>query len=385
MVPPGYKAETFASGIAGPTALAFGPGGDFGENLFVVSRPAECILKIDPCGNVSTFACSPLLNGAHDAAFDLTGSFGGDLYLSADIVCPSGFPGSCNSGGIVRVTPTGAVSLFADAFATSPGLFGAAGIAFSPAGTLHIGDFETDFSGIGNVLRLDPGGFLTPIVPNGAAKGAFGIAFDSNGNFGGDMFVVDTNLDGIFLNGTNTILRVTPTGGVSSFASSPLFVNPFWIALDTVGFFGGDLFVSDPGAQAVFRVDPSGTVTPFATGFAGNWSLTFDSRGSLYVADRGSDCIIKISRPVLMIEILAGIVVDMNLKGVGRSLMANLDTAVKKLEDGNEKNDRVACNALQTFRIKAEAQRGEKLTDAQADELVGGATEILESLGCVCE
>jgi hypothetical protein len=304
-VPEGFLAQTFVAGISGPTALVFGPGGAFGDDLFVAEGAFEGvgrILKIDRSGAISSFASSPLLEFPKGAAFDLSGSFSGDLFVSLDVYCPGPIPSSCSSGGVVRITPAGAVSYFLDAFATSPGLFGAFDLAFGPGGAfgdnLFLADAELDSSGLGNILNVSPDGSLGVFVPSGSIKGASSLAFDRIGNFGGDLFVADPFTDPTFVNGTDSIMRVTPDGMASQFASSPLLSNPTALAFDTVGHFGHDLFVLDAGANAIYRVDATGTVTPFATGFSfyiwgGN--LAFGPSGDLFVADFFTGRIIRIS------------------------------------------------------------------------------------------
>ena len=74
-------------------------------------------------------------------------------------------------------------------------------------------------------------------------------------------------------------------------------------------------------------------------------------------------------------------VVEMNLQnGIENSLDSKLDAALDALDDVNLNNDGAARNSLQAFINAVEAQRGNKLTDAQADQLIGSAQEIQASL-----
>jgi hypothetical protein len=50
------------------------------------------------------------------------------------------------------------------------------------------------------------------------------------------------------------------------------------------------------------------------------------------------------------------------------------------LEDANPQNDVAAINALQAFINKVEAQRGKKISEADADALIAKAQAIVEEL-----
>jgi len=73
----------------------------------------------------------------------------------------------------------------------------------------------------------------------------------------------------------------------------------------------------------------------------------------------------------------------MNLQnGIENSLYGKLDAALNELDDLNENNDVAACNSLDAFINAVEAQRGNKLTDTQADTLIATAQQIQASLNC---
>jgi hypothetical protein len=75
-------------------------------------------------------------------------------------------------------------------------------------------------------------------------------------------------------------------------------------------------------------------------------------------------------------------VAAMNLPdGIGASLSAKLSGALATLEDGNATNDVASGNVLRAFIQAVEAQRGKKLTDAQATYLVDSANAVLLALG----
>jgi hypothetical protein len=87
--------------------------------------------------------------------------------------------------------------------------------------------------------------------------------------------------------------------------------------------------------------------------------------------------------PVAAIEALATTVIQMNLQnGIENSLDSKLDTALAALEDANVSNDGAACNSLDAFISAVEAQRGNKITDTEADQLIASAQEIKTLLNC---
>lgn len=139
--------QTFATGIAGGEGLAFGPGGSWSTNLYVadadlgaiagsVDGPGR-IVHVDAGGVVTSLVQDPLLEGASALAFDAAGAFGGDLFV-ADIL----------GERILRVTPAGAVSIFASGFNN---LSGSHCIAFGEDGALYVADPGSgqDFSNSG--------------------------------------------------------------------------------------------------------------------------------------------------------------------------------------------------------------------------------------------
>jgi hypothetical protein len=85
--------------------------------------------------------------------------------------------------------------------------------------------------------------------------------------------------------------------------------------------------------------------------------------------------------PAVLIAELVDKVVGLNLQqGIENSLDAKLDSALNALDDVNQNNDVAAVNSLQAFINGVEAQRGNKLTDEQADILVADAQAIIDLL-----
>lgn len=86
----------------------------------------------------------------------------------------------------------------------------------------------------------------------------------------------------------------------------------------------------------------------------------------------------RFSEPIFTIEGLAEEVVGLDLPdGIETELTAILDAVSIQLEKGNGK---AAENQLNAFINKVEAQRGKKISDGQADMLIGIAQSLIEDI-----
>jgi hypothetical protein len=82
--------------------------------------------------------------------------------------------------------------------------------------------------------------------------------------------------------------------------------------------------------------------------------------------------------PSEMLGALAETILTVNLQsGISNALDSKLDSA---LDDTNEKNDGAALNSMYAFRNNVNAQRGKKLSESQADQLIEGANGIISAL-----
>jgi len=101
-----------------------------------------------------------------------------------------------------------------------------------------------------------------------------------------------------------------------------------------------------------------------------------------YIFIGGQDNYPLMPTPEQAILNLIDTVEEMNLQqGIDNSLDAKLDAAANALDDVNQNNDEAAINSLNAFINAVEAQRGSKLTNEQADTLIGAATDIITMLG----
>jgi hypothetical protein len=86
--------------------------------------------------------------------------------------------------------------------------------------------------------------------------------------------------------------------------------------------------------------------------------------------------------PLVLIELVIADVVALNLQqGLENSLEQKFTTAQSILDDLNENNDGAAVNKLQALINQVEAQRGNGLSDEDADDLIAATWIILELLG----
>jgi hypothetical protein len=87
---------------------------------------------------------------------------------------------------------------------------------------------------------------------------------------------------------------------------------------------------------------------------------------------------LKVEDPGELISRLAQDVEDLNLqRGISNSLEAKLDTVLKALTDVNQNNDAAAIGALGAFVNAVDAQRGKKIPEEDADDLIAQAQHII--------
>lgn len=85
--------------------------------------------------------------------------------------------------------------------------------------------------------------------------------------------------------------------------------------------------------------------------------------------------------PVELLNDLVQTVIDLNLhNGIENSLDAKLDTALQALDDINANNDVAAVNVLEAFINAVEAQRDNKIPEADADSLIADTQQIITLL-----
>ncbi len=251
-----------AASIASPTAIIFDPAG----NIVFGDGTNKLVRKISPSGIITTIAGNwsvHIVNGDGGPATAAgLGSVSGLAYDAAGnlyIADGNARVRKVNTAGIITTfAGTGALGFLGNGGPATAATFdGISDIAFDAAGNLYIADRNnyvvrkvntagviSVFAGMGPAFSgsTGDGGAATSARLNGTA----GLKFDAAGN----LYLTEQNV--------NKIRKVTPAGIISTFAG-------------TIS--GG--FSGDGGA-------------PTAAKFYNPSQICFDSRGNVYIADRGS-------------------------------------------------------------------------------------------------
>ena len=308
VVPGTADGTGLAARFSYPQALAV----DAAGNVYVPDALHSTIRKVTPAGVVTTItgASASGSAGNSSSSFHAPGAIAvdgaGNLYIGQ---APGEVPGA-----IFKLTPAGAVTTLYVHRDPSTGFY-PFGIAVGPAGSLYVADAVDN-----RVLKLSSDGVLTTLAGDGGFRGEpgwtdasgaaarfatpMGLAADAAGT----LFVADAS--------NNAIRKVTPAGGVTTFAgrrtgyvdgagAAAMFNNPAGVAVD----FAGNILVADTGNHTVRKIARTGFVTTVAgNGTAGYVngaaaSATFRAPqgvavgggGDVFVADTFNQAIRKIS------------------------------------------------------------------------------------------
>jgi sugar lactone lactonase YvrE len=368
-------------------------------NLFIADTRNSRIRKIDDFGTITTVAGSdsvdfsgdlgdggPATEAALRLPYAVTVDETGDIYIA-----------DTNNHRIRRVDPFGIIETVA-----GNGSFGSTGdggpaieaslaspraVAVDTDGNLFIADRF-------NLRKVDTSGIITAFPFTGAFFNARGLAIDETGN--------------LYVSVGHRVRKVDPSGLITTVAgngsdgfsgdggpaTSASLNAPSGLAIDAAG----NLYIADKWNHRIRKVDISGIITTVAgdgtRGFGGDGGpaidaylnspvgVAVDADGNLYIADLNNSRIRKVVfTPEGMIENLEDTVINLGLQeGIENSLLAKLDTALQTLADGNENNDVAVVNALEAFINAVEAQRGKKIDEPAADQLIAVAEMIVNLL-----
>ena len=166
-------------------------------------------------------------------------------------------------------------------------LMNATGMAFDREGQLYVSSRYD-----GTIYRVSPSGSMTTYAEGLGV--ATGIAFDREGS----LYVGDRS---------GTIWRIAPDRQMFVFATLEPSVAAYHLAFAP----NGTLYVSGPTTSsfdAVYAVDPHGTVSVFYRGLGRPQGLAFDAQGNLYVAASlaGKRGIVKITPDKVASLVIAG-------------------------------------------------------------------------------
>jgi len=204
--------------------------------------------------------------------------------------------GSNGAGSIFEYTPTAVQSLFAS------GLSEPRGMAFGPFGNLFVAN--TTFDDVtqtfqASIVKITPDGVQSAFATFSGNLFGEGLAFDRAGN----LFVAAIDQTDPNGHGPSTIYKITPDGVQSTFGTVP--VRAFGLAFDSAG----NLFAADVGvpdlinSAAIYKFTPDGTRSVFADQsdfgpFTGPNGLAFDRFGNLFASTlaatpAGTDMVLK--------------------------------------------------------------------------------------------
>ena len=306
-----------AASFEGPIGVAV----DSAGNVYVADKGNRLIRKITSGGVVSTLAGGGDQIGA--VAINGQGSVASFKYPEDVAVDSAGnvYVGDGNNQLIRKITPGGLVSTFAGSSGTTgstDGMGTAAlfrnpeGLAVDSSDNIYVADTNNHL-----IRKITPGGVVTTLAGGGgtgATDGVgtaayfnkpYGVAVDSNDN----IYVADT--------WNNRIRKITPGGVVTTFAGSGAvsstngvgiaasFNRPYRVAVDS----NDNIYVADRDSHMIRKITPEGLVSTLAgdggTGSADGvgtvatvnnpHGVAVDSNDNIYVADAGNNRIRKIT------------------------------------------------------------------------------------------
>jgi sugar lactone lactonase YvrE len=322
--PPGYVGG--AQDGTGPAArftYLIGSTVDLNGDLLVADGDNNCVRRVSPTGEVTTFAGHLPNTGSTDGAVGVArfGRIHGLAINASQTLLVTDGP---VNDMIRQVSPDGTVSTLAG----SPGgglvdgpvaeakFDDPAGIAVAPNGTIYVADTDNcAVRRIRNGWVYTVAQCATNVFPRFPLAWMRGLVVASTGS----VFVVSQNM----------IQKVTPGGAVTTFAGgstaghqdgsgeSALFNRPVGLAIDAAD----NLYVADSDNAVVRKITPQGMVSTLAgsagvqgsadgTGDAARfilpWAIASDPAGNVYLGDAFDFTVRKIT-PDGMVSTVAGV------------------------------------------------------------------------------
>lgn len=270
----GFESEIWSvTGFSTPEGIEFADGA-FGDFCYVGDEGLDLVLGLDATGAALPRTTTGTLTKPEGLVWDAASTYGGGILIA-------------DQNGVFKMSAAGTLTSFLGA--SSESQTGWIGIDPNNAfgGRLHLG------SNSANEIRSYTSAGTASTLATGI-HGFEAAAFGPGGAWGTDLYVADPDLTAFFsgIDGTGSILRVTPAGAKTTFAGAGALTQGLAaLAFDTTGAFGGDLFAADVALERIVRITPTGQVSVFASGFGNLFSsdcLAFGPDGHLYVVDTGS-------------------------------------------------------------------------------------------------
>jgi len=294
---------------------------DANDNLFFCDYTKYKIRKVTPDGFFSTVAG----NGIQGSTDGITGAASFKTPCSV-LAAQSGilYVSDFGTNRIRKIMPNGDVSTLVgngiigaiDSIGDQATLFNPYGMAFDKNENIFVvdagGDKIRKITQDGKVATFagSSGGDVNANGKNAKFNNPTSLVFDTAGN----IYVSDCY--------NQKIKKITPNGDVSTFAGTGIigfkdgsrltatFSNPGGLAFDSKG----NLYVCDILNNLIRVISPSGNVTTLAGGagvkgrtngkykdayFNAPISIAIDEQDNLYVADKGNNCIRKLSNGIV--------------------------------------------------------------------------------------
>lgn len=270
------------------------------------------------------------------------------VYTSGQTITPL-LPQYRNGSSLVPATVFGQVTTFAgnnaaalvNGTGTQASFNSPQDIQMGPDGNFYVAD-----AGNHVIRQITPAGVVSTYAGTGTSGHAEGqrnaaefvsparIAFDAAGN----MFITDSE--------DQTVRKITPAGVVSTYAGTPglrgrtnnTFNNPVGITIN-----GGHMYVADSGNGLIREVE-DGSVKAFAGGgikrgifgdgtgpdatFSNPMGITTGTDGNYYVAQAGSEAVIRQLTPAPEVYTIAGSPLHGDYDGGGLSSRFSHPTAI---------------------------------------------------------
>jgi len=305
---------------------------DSSGNIYTADSTKHLVYKTDPLGATTVIAGTGRAGYSGDGALATNAQLNGPIDA---VVAPDGTVYIADNGNdrIRRVAPNGIITTYAGSVggfagdggqATAARLNGPISLALDTNGNL----FFTDVLNY-RVRRIGTNGVITTVAGTGrlsqSGNGGPATSADSAPCWlalgpDGSIYFTDDG-DARFFGYkrvrkvTNGIITTVAGSGVAGFtgdggqATAAQFRSASGVAVDS----GGNVYIADAGTARIRKVDPSGIITTYAgtgiSGAAGDggpavsaqlnfpFGMTADSAGNLFVADRNSLKIRRISPP----------------------------------------------------------------------------------------
>ena len=173
-----------------------------------------------------------------------------------------------------------------------------------------------------------------------------------------------------------------PSGATGVKVTDPLPADTYFISGSAGCMEAGGTVTCDVGSLASgASASLTFVVEPVSAGILGNTATVEGNEVDPDPSNNASFTTTDVLTPAQAVRILQGMILSHNLQqGLNNSLDAKLQVVVNALEAINAGQRQDASNKLGAFVNEVEAQRGHKVTDEQADELIGFAARIIAAL-----